>query len=199
MILNEAYWDNRYQSKDIGWDIGEVSRPLKTYIDQLTNKDLKILIPGCGNSYEAEYLLKNGFKNVFVIDISKTALNNIRKRLPEFPENQLIHKNFFDLEDSFDLIIEQTFFCAINTDLRPKYVVKMHELLKENGKLIGLLFNIPLNDTHPPFGGCKADYINGFKDYFKIEILEVCHNSIDPRAGNELFFKFIKKTNKIGV
>lgn len=32
--------------------------PLKVYFDQLTNKDLKILIPGGGNSHEAEYLLK---------------------------------------------------------------------------------------------------------------------------------------------
>jgi methyl halide transferase len=192
MILNEAFWDDKYKSHDTGWDIGKISNPLKNYIDQLTNKDLKILIPGGGNSYEAEYLFYKGFKNIFVVDISQTALNNIKKRIPKFPENQLIHNNFFDLEDTFDLILEQTFFCAINPDLRPEYVLKMHELLNKKGKLVGLLFNIPLNETHPPFGGCKDDYTTQFKPFFKIEILESCYNSIEKRSGNELFFKFIK-------
>ena len=199
MQLNDSYWENRYLTNDIGWDIGEVSRPLKAYFDQLTNKDLKILIPGGGNAYEAEYLLKQGFKNTFVVDVSKTALSNLKKRVPEFPENQLIHKNFFDLEATFDLIIEQTFFCALNPNLRDIYAVKMHELLKENGKLVGLLFNIPLNKTHPPFGGSKAEYLDIFEKLFKMEIFETCYNSINKRAGNELFIKFVKKQSKTTI
>ena len=51
-----AYWSKRYKEERTGWDIGFPSLPLKTYIDQLENKDLKILIPGAGNAYEAEYL-----------------------------------------------------------------------------------------------------------------------------------------------
>ena len=67
MVLNEAFWDNKYKSGKTGWDIGSISTPLKKYFDQLTNKELKILIPGGGNSYEAEYLHKLGFKNVYVV------------------------------------------------------------------------------------------------------------------------------------
>lgn len=191
--LSEKYWDNRYKTHNIGWDIGAVSNPLKAYIDQLTNTSLKILIPGGGNSYEAEYLFNKGFKNVFVADVSKTALNNIQKRLPEFPESQLIHDDFFNLEMTFDLIIEQTFFCAINPDLRRDYVVKMSQIIKDEGKIIGVLFQVPLNETHPPFGGNKTEYEKLFSPFFDIEILEVCYNSIEPRKNNELFFKFIKK------
>lgn len=192
MDLSENYWDGRYQCNNIGWDIGSISTPLKHYFDQLTNKNLKILIPGGGNSYEAEYLFNNGFKNVYVVDISTTALSNLKKRIPSFPEFQLIHKDFFDLEMTFDLIIEQTFFCAINPQLRSNYALKMSRLLKEKGKLVGLLFNIPLNETQPPFGGSKQEYLNYFKPYFNIELMEVCHNSIEKRQGNELFFKFSK-------
>ena len=120
--LSEEFWENKYKTNKIGWDLGEVSPPLKTYFDQLTNKDLKILIPGGGNSYEAEYLFNNGFKNVYVVDLAKSALKNIKDRIPNFPSSQLIHANFFDLKDTFDLVIEQTFFCAINPNLRAKYV-----------------------------------------------------------------------------
>ena len=81
MNLSESFWENKYKLNKIGWDLGEVSPPLKAYFDQLTNKDLKILIPGGGNSHEAEYLFKNGFKNVYVVDLSKTALDNFFRRL----------------------------------------------------------------------------------------------------------------------
>jgi thiopurine S-methyltransferase len=193
MFLNETFWDNKYKSEQTGWDIGSISTPLKKYFDQLTNNKLKILIPGGGNSYEAEYLHNLGFKNVYVVDISATALTNFQKRVPSFPNQRLINIDFFELNDSFDLIIEQTFFCAINPDLRPKYASKMSELLLTNGKLVGLFFNIPLFKDRPPFGGTKKEYIPYFKPYFKLDIIEDSYNSILERRANELFIKFIKK------
>ncbi len=191
--LSEDFWDDKYQSKDIAWDIGEVSKPLKNYIDQLSDTELKILIPGAGHAYEAEYLWKCGYKNVYVIDLSEKALGNLRKRIPEFPLNQAIRGDFFDLHNSFDLILEQTFFCAINPDLRDKYAFKVHELLRQKGKLVGLLFNDELNSDRPPYGGSKSEYENYFKNYFELAILEPCYNSIESRSGRELFVKFVKK------
>ena len=191
--IDESFWDNRYKSQNTGWDIGEISTPLKAYFDQLKDKSLKILIPGGGNSYEAEYLFKQGFKNVFVIDISLTALENLQKRIPKFPKNQLIHANFFELNDTFDLIIEQTFFCAIPPKLRTNYSLKTNELLKSKGKLVGLLFCIPLLVDGPPFGGTKEEYISCFSPYFYLEIMELSYNSILKRENEELFIKFIKK------
>lgn len=186
--LDETYWDNRYKTNATGWDLGEISTPLKTYIDQLTDKSLKILIPGGGNSYEAEYLFNNGFKNVFVVDISETALQNIKARIPKFPKEQLLHLDFFELDNTFDLIIEQTFFCALHPNLRPKYVHKMQNLLNTEGKLVGLLFDVPLYKDHPPFGGSKAEYIALFDKYFKVLIMETAYNSHPARKDRELFF-----------
>jgi SAM-dependent methyltransferase len=193
MNLSETAWDNRYKNNDIGWDLGEISPPLKAYFDQLDNKKLKILIPGGGNSYEAEYLFKNGFKNVFVVDLSKTALENIKKRVPDFPASQLINSDFFTLDTSFNLIIEQTFFCAIHPNLREKYVSKMQQLLRPKGKLVGLMFRVPLNLDRPPFGGNKKEYLAYFQPYFNIKKMEACYNSYHNRNGRELFIKLCKK------
>lgn len=193
MNLSEKAWDNRYINNDIGWDLGEVSTPLKTYFDQLENKNIKILIPGGGNSHEAEYLFKKGFTNIFVVDLSKTALQNIKKRVPNFPDKQLILGDFFDLKGDFDLVIEQTFFCAIHPSFREKYAFKMNEILSEKGKLVGVLFNVPLHKDRPPFGGNKEEYINYFKPYFNLKIFETCYNSFGNRKGRELFVKLIKK------
>jgi hypothetical protein len=49
--LDRDYWSKRYQTNETGWDVGTPSTPLKEYIDQLENKNIKILIPGCGNAY----------------------------------------------------------------------------------------------------------------------------------------------------
>ncbi len=191
--MNEEFWSQRYKENKTGWDLGSVSTPIKEYIDQLTNKELKILIPGAGNSYEAEYLFKKGFKNITICDIAAKPLQNLKERLPEFPEEQIINKDFFKLRGRYDLILEQTFFCAIPIEMRPEYARKSSELLDQNGRLSGLFFDFELNADGPPFGGNKEEYLTYFSPYFKIDIFDRCYNSISPRKGNELFFKFRKK------
>jgi len=191
--LDAHYWEKRYQQGNTGWDTGSPSTPLKEYIDTLTDKNLKILMPGAGNAYEAEYLHQKGFQNTYIIDISATALTNFKKRVPNFPESNILQGDFFELSDSFDLILEQTFFCALDPTMRPKYAQKMHFLLKEKGTLAGLLFHFPLTKEGPPFGGSKKEYLPYFSPYFTINTMESAYNSILPRQGKELFFRLLKK------
>ena len=191
--LNKDYWENRYQEQEIGWDVGFISTPLKEYIDQLKDNSLKILIPGAGNGYEFDYLYEKGFTNVFVIDIAPTPLQNMQQRLPHLDAKHFINQDFFSSEDQFDLIIEQTFFCALSPTLRKAYVEKMFSLLRPKGKIVGLLFDFPLTAEGPPFGGSRSEYQTLFEDYFEIKVLETANNSIKPRAGKELFVQFVKK------
>jgi len=191
--LNKEFWTQRYNEGTIGWDVGKASTPITTFIDQLANKELKILIPGAGNAYEAEYLWKKGFNDVYVLDISPVPLDNFKKRNPEFPEHQLLLMDFFELKNNFDLVIEQTFFCAIPRNLRPDYAKKMHEVIKPGGKLAGVLFGIEFEKEGPPFGGTKEEYIKYFEPYFDIKVYEEAYNSIKPRAGRELFINFVRK------
>jgi methyl halide transferase len=191
--LNKEFWDNRYKQNDTGWDIGYVSTPLKHYIDQLEDKSIGILIPGGGNAYEAEYLHQQGFTNVYLLDISPLPLENFRRRVPDFPGSHLLCEDFFGHKGQYDLILEQTFFCALHPSQRKQYAAHMHELLKPGGKLVGLLFNDNLNSDRPPFGGSKEEYMELFKPLFKIRILETAYNSITPRSGRELFISLVKR------
>lgn len=193
MKLTSTYWEERYQKGEDKWNVGEISTPIKEYIDQLKDKNIKILIPGAGNGYEFEYLIKNGFKNSFVVDYATTPLENIKKRVPDLNENQVINSDFFELEGNFDLIIEQTFFCALNPELREDYVRKMKSLLNSKGKIAGLLFEFPLTAEGPPFGGSKEEYISLFQKDFNIVTMEMAYNSIAPRKNKELFVIFEKK------
>ena len=193
MKLNSKYWEERYLKGEDKWNVGEISTPIKEYIDQITNKKIKILIPGAGNGYEFEYLIKNGFENSFVVDYAATPLENINKRIPNLDENQLINSDFFELEGNFDLIIEQTFFCALNPELREDYVRKMKLILNPKGKVAGLLFQFPLTAEGPPFGGSKEEYITLFQKDFNIITMEMAYNSIASRKNKELFVIFEKK------
>ncbi len=183
----QEYWSERYKSHDIPWDVGSITTPIKDYIDQIIDKDIKILIPGVGNGYELAYLFQNGFKNVYGLDISDEPLENFVHSQPNFPKEQLIQKDFFAFEGTFDLIIEQTFFCALSPELRQQYADKMLQLLKPEGKLVGVLFDFPLTESGPPFGGNFEEYYSLFSPIFVIHKLEKCYNSIKPRANKEYF------------
>jgi SAM-dependent methyltransferase len=188
--LDTKFWDQLWKTKDTGWDLKQVSPPLKHYFDEMTCKNKSILIPGCGNAYEAEYLLKNGFSNVTVIDISPTLCNQIIKKYKKFAGKQLtiICGDFFKHSGQYDFIIEQTFFCALEKNRRKEYAEKMHALLKPTGILAGLLFNKEF-EKNPPFGGNIAAYKKLFKPYFEILQMKTTQLSVAPRLGAELFFE----------
>lgn len=192
-LLDAKYWEDRYHGNQIGWDIGYPATPLKEYFDQLEDKNLRILIPGAGNAYEAEYLFNQGFQNVSVVDLAPSALKNLKNRVPGFPDENLIEGDFFEHSGQYDLIVEQTFFCALHPELRTDYAKQMHNLLADSGKLMGLLFDDALNTEHPPYGGTKAEYQNYFNPLFTIKTFESSYNSIKPREDRELFMILIKK------
>ncbi|MBP2832318.1 methyltransferase domain-containing protein [Aquimarina sp. U1-2] len=193
MKFDTAYWQQRYRDKQTGWDIGFASPPLTHYFDQLQDPTTTILIPGCGNAYEAEYLFNLGFKNVYVVDMVASVLANFQKRVPQFPSKNLIINDLFTLKGQFDLIVEQTFFCALSPHKREQYCEKMENLLAPGGKLVGVLFERDFEHPGPPFGGNIKEYQSLFTNFFKINTLANCYNSIEPRQNTELFFIFEKK------
>lgn len=195
ITLDRSYWESRYHGDDAGWDLGAPSTPLKEYLDQLTNKDLRILIPGSGRAYEAEYAHGLGFKNVFVIDLTDAPFADLLARCPSFPKDHLIVGDFFEHEGTYDRILEQTFFCAIDPSLRSRYVERMYHLLSPGGKLIGVLFDDVLNTDKPPFGGNPSEYLPLFQHVFSHVTMERCRNSIPPRAGRELWLCATKSTD----
>ena len=191
--LDQTYWDDQYKAKATGWDLGLVSPPIQKLIDTIEDKNSAILIPGGGNSYEAEYLLQQGFTNITVIDIAPTLIEALQQKFVNQPHVKIILGDFFEHQGQYDWIIEQTFFCALPPTMRPKYVWKMHQLLAPKGKIAGLLFNREFEEG-PPFGGNKVEYINLFSGAFTILKMDVCANSVVPRANSELFIELEKNT-----
>ena len=193
MKLDSKYWNNRYEQFDTGWDVGSITPPIEEYFSSFKMFNSKILVIGAGNGYEVEYLHNNNFLNVYYLDFSKKACSNFKNRVPSFPDQNILCKDFFNLNGKFDLIIEQTFFCAIKKNKRKLYVEKVYDLLKSKGKLVGLLFNREFEDDHPPFGATKELYTNPFENHFSFKIFENCKNSLNSRKDHEIFIEFEKK------
>ena len=132
MNLDKDYWENRYVEGTTGWDTGYITRPIKEYIDQLEDKSLSILTPGSGPSHEAEYIHQQGFENIHIIDMSELAMDTFKKRYPTFPESQIHVQDLFEHTGKYDIIIEQTCFCALEPHLRNQYLnhIKKHVKFK---------------------------------------------------------------------
>lgn len=186
---SRGFWESRYREGQTGWDLGAPSGPLQHILDGLQDKSLRILIPGAGNAWEAEYAWRSGFQQIVVVDIAQEAIEAFRKRVPDFPEEQLLHADFFTLEGQYDLILEQTFFCALHPEFREAYARKMAALLKPDGLLTGVLFATAMNADRPPFGGSETAYRLLFEPYFNSVEFEPCMHSIAPRMGNELWLR----------
>lgn len=197
--LDQAYWDAQWNAKQTGWDIGHASPAITEFMIHYPNKDAQILIPGCGNAHEAEFLVSAGFTNLTLIDIAPQAVKILQEKFKTEASVSVICADFFEHEGEYDVIIEQTFFCALAPRLRQRYVWKMHQLLKENGILTGLLFNREFT-VSPPFGGNKEEYAALFKGAFHLEVFDTAINSIPQRSGSELFIHFkVNKAHKVSL
>lgn len=189
-----AYWNARYANGQTGWDLGSPSPAFIDYFSAVSNKQIAVLIPGCGNAHEAAWLMEHGFSQVTVLDIAPRAIQDLRERFHAVEGKQLTiaQADFFNWEGQYDLIFEQTFFCALHPDKRAAYVRHMHTLLRPNGMLIGLLFNRPFDES-PPYGGSIEDYQLLFEPYFDKQQLHTTTLSVQPRLGHELWMEWRKK------
>lgn len=190
---DKDFGNTRWENRETGWDIGYPSPGITAFIDEYHDKEAAILIPGCGNAYEAEYLVKKGFQNITLIDIAPKAVEQISERFSGMAQVKIICGDFFEHKGLYDLMIEQTFFCAISPNMRQQYAQKSASLLRPGGTLAGLLFNTVFEKEGPPFGGGIKEYLDLFSPYFEIKMMDECCNSIPPRAGNELIIELLKK------
>lgn len=190
---DKAFWNAQWESRNTGWDIGHASAAIKEYMAQYPNKKAAILIPGCGNAYEAEYLVANDFTNITLIDIAPKAVELLNAKFAGTPQVKIVCGDFFQHQGNYDLIIEQTFFCAISPGKRKAYAEKTASLLNRNGKIAGVLFNITFEKQGPPFGGSSGEYKSVFEPCFDIKTMDKCYNSIPPRTASEVFIILVKK------
>ena len=189
--LTGIYWNNRYAEANTPWDLGSPSPPLVAYLQTLTEpeRSQRMLVLGGGAGHDIAWLHANGFPNAYHVDFAPLALQTLRERYPHVPEDRLLLADFFSLAGPWDLLLEQTFYCALHPSERDRYVQQCAALLRPGGLLAGVWFNFPLTEEGPPFGGSEEEYRNRLAPYFDILKLEPCSTSVKPRLGRELWIE----------
>ena len=145
-----AFWESRYRDRVIPWDAGKVPAHLCTYASCLA-PDTRILIPGCGSAYEAAYLAQRGF-DVLAVDFSPAAVELAQRTLAMNSAVVRLADFFtFDFGESFQVIYERAFLCALPRTLWNDYARRCAELLTPGGVLAGFYF-FAETPRGPPFG-----------------------------------------------
>ena len=181
-------WQGHYESNDLGWDLGQVAPPFVKLWEEEKLPVGKALVPGCGRGHEVIFLAENGFE-VTAIDFSKGAVTYLERALEERSlSGRVLHQDFFGLDNShdgiYDLVLEQTFFCAIAPRQRQDYVRNVTRILKPGGMLVGLFYHTD-KEGGPPYNTTRADITVNFAKNFKILELDKTTLSAEQRKDKE--------------
>ena len=185
-VNTAEFWEACYESEMDGWDIGGPTPVFERLATEIPKG--RICVIGCGRGYDAVTFAKAGFE-VTAIDFAKTAVlasrENARK---EEVEMTVLREDFFDLpdelHDQFDYVLEYTCFCAISPERRFEYDRVIWQLLKPEGKLLGLFFPLDKNvdEGGPPWGVNISELHALFGLHWNLESEEMPKESIEPRA-----------------
>lgn len=189
-------WQRHYDENDLGWDLGQVAPPFVKLWEEGKLPLGKVLVPGCGRGHEVQFFAENGFA-VTAIDFSVGAVTYLKNALKERNlEGRVLHQDFFSLDDThdgvYDLVIEQTFFCAIAPRQRQDYVLNVARMLKPGGMLVGLFYHTD-KQGGPPYNTTREDIETHFSEKFKIQELYKTTLSSEQRKGKEWLGIFKKR------
>jgi len=190
-------WERHYETNDLGWDLGEVAPPFVHLWEERKISPGRAIIPGCGCGHEAIFLAEQGFQ-ITALDYTRGALGRLEKALiKKNLSGELLRQDFFQLDseynNSFDLMLENTFFCAINPAMRQNYVSTAARILKTGALLVGLFYETD-KEGGPPFNTRKSDIEESFSEQFAIEVLSKTPYSAEQRQGKEWLGIFKKNS-----
>lgn len=186
-----AEWEKHWTEQDTPWNLKGVTPALIKWVQNVSVKGLKILVPGCGHGHDAYFLAKHGAK-VTAVDFSPSALKAAQANY-QHPKLTWLNADVRDLpyQDEFDRIWEYTCFCALEPSMRKDYFQSLRKVLKPGGNYWGLVFlKVPEPENGPPFQVGFAEFKELLEPYFKVDELEAATNrSVKPRRGSEIWFE----------
>ena len=183
------HWQAYYNHDDLRWDIGAVSPPLKRLWEEGALNPGRVIIPGCGQGHEVLYCVRQGCE-VTGVDYTEGAVGLLRGNLERAGlAARVIQSDFFELDSthdaSYDLMLEQTFFCAIHPRDRERYVETARRILRPGGLLAGVFYETG-EAGGPPYNTTQDHIREHFSGSFEIVRLEKCDHSHERRAGREV-------------
>eukprot|EP00158_Paraphelidium_tribonemae_P001611 Partr_v1_DN24610_c0_g1_i1_m59915 putative Thiol methyltransferase len=192
-------WDSLWKDGITPWNIGQPAPPMLELIEQgviLNGKNLRTLVPGCGEGYDVLYLASlPQVASSMGLDISETAVEAIKTNSSANakPEHHaklsIVLDDFFtwNYGEKFDFVLDYTFFCAINPEMRQKWAERQAEIIKPSGQLLTIIFPLGDFENGPPFAVSVDAYKKLLLGNFKlVQEPYVSRRTVSVRAEREM-------------
>lgn len=186
-------WNELYQRQETPWEKG-MPTPV---LDEIHTRHPEVfqghtLVPGCGFGHDARRLAEHGCVPVLGADIAPLAIEGAQANDPASLASYRLVDLFdlpSDLIGAFDLVWEHTCLCALDPEMRQRYVQAIRSVLKEWGMVAGVFFINPEMDpgeTGPPFG-ISVEELEELWRHAGFEVLDswVPSAAYPGRAGRE--------------
>ncbi|MBB1160860.1 methyltransferase domain-containing protein [Aquariibacter albus] len=140
-----AFWQQRFDTGQTGWDRGAPSPQLLDWLDRGQLQPCRIAVPGCGSGWEVAELARRGF-DVTGLDYTPAAVERSRARCADQGLNaRIVQADVLQHrpEAPFDAIYEQTCLCALHPEHWQTYAGQLHRWLRPGGLLAVLFMQVP--------------------------------------------------------
>jgi len=207
MSERKTHWENIYQSKelkDVSWYEPTPSTSLDFIKEFNISKASKIIDVGGGDSFLVDHLLKLGYSNITVLDISQSALDRAKERFGKDADKVkwivADAANFHPVEQ-YDFWHDRAAFHFLTSESEiENYIITVSESIKLEGVLVIGTFS--QNGPKKCSGiGIKqyseksmTDRLN--KYFTKIKCITVNHKTPFDTIQNFIFCSFKKNTIK---
>jgi len=192
-----AFWESRYEAEPVPhWDAGAPAPPFETVLRDrdLLPPPLRVVVPGCGTGHDAVHWAEAGHE-VLGVDFASRAVAAGRARAAAHGVDdrcRFEQGDLFELGErypaAFDVWLEYTCFCAIDSARRAEYARSAAKALRPGGLLVGLFYPNREGDDGPPFPvrwPHLEETFLGPDSPFTLVRREVPETSIERRRGAE--------------
>jgi cyclopropane fatty-acyl-phospholipid synthase-like methyltransferase len=180
-MLRKLWFNLAYYQKPV-WDTGISPQELLDFI--ATHEPGMALDLGCGTGTNVITLAKHGWK-VVGVDYSKRAIHIAKKKAQQ--ESVDVDFRLVDVTQlnsitgRFDLVLDMGCFHSLPPTKRPSYIIKVSQILADNGTFLLYLFYKSSPDGYGP-GASEADISFITQVLHLVELKDSTERGIRPSA-----------------
>ena len=205
MFDAKTHWENIYHDKsplDVSWYQKEPSLSLELIRNTQLASDEPIIDVGGGASVLVDYLCKEGFTNLAVLDISEIALTCAKKRLGVLAQNIEWYEcdiTRFSAPHRFSLWHDRAVFHFLTDKSgRKNYIKALKSALRPGGHLIIAAFTIGGPEKCSGLDIVQYDseklVAELGEDFELIEVKNEVHITPANKEQKFMYFRFIRKS-----
>jgi len=200
---NKEHWENVFANKkqtEVSWFQPIPQESIDNFESQNIPKSANVIDIGCGDSYFIDYLINQGYENIYALDISENALQRLKERLGANTDKvNWITSNILDFKPvvKFDYWHDRAVFHFLKEPTAIlKYVSIVNEIVNKNGVMMIATFskNGPLKCSGLDISQYDSQELNEtFVEYFAcIKTQSIVHSTPFETTQNFTYSLFLK-------